>query len=250
MEDENPKYFDRELKRMRLNEVLDSKKRNLDRFAIEQLLLDEQVKGYYQSAETLRQAYEATGYFNVDFQAEQEEVGEDDIHRIKAAKAKEKYQLIIATLETIKDNAEAMRIFRAKCVEEEWLIKAYFKLGKATIEQQRYLKTKIEKLLLQAEQEEAKQKLESVEFLLDMKNEFEAETGNGSYIPVQGILDRVASLLTTHGITYSRYGDGKKWTMCKLSKPLIDKYFDMNCSNRNGASVKLNRFKDELLNQH
>ena len=250
MEDENPEYFDRELKRMRLNEVLDSKKKNLDRFAIEQLLLDEQVKGYYQSAETLRQAYETTGYFNVDFQAEQEEVGEDDIHRIKAAKAKEKYQLIIATLETIKDNAEAMRIFRAKCVEEEWLIKAYFKLGKATIEQQRYLKTKIEKLLLQAEQEEAKQKLESVEFLLDMKNEFEAETGNGSYIPVQGILDRVASLLTAHGITYSRYGDGKKGTMCKLSKPLIDKYFDMNCSNRNGASVKLNRFKDELLNQH
>lgn len=243
-------YYDEELKGLRLNEVLTPERNGFDRFAIEQLLLDEQVKGYYLSSDALRQAYEDTGYFNVDFQPEDEVVGEDDIYRIKAAKTKKKWQLIVSTLEVAKDHAKAIRLIRSQCVEEEWLIKAYFKLGKATIEQHRHLKTKIEKLLLQAEQEEAKQKLKSVEFLLDMKNEFEAETGNDLYIPVQSILDRITSLLNAHGITYSRYGDGKKGTMCKLSETTIKEYFDTTPCNRGDAKVKLNRFKDELLNQH
>ena len=126
---DDPTNFDKDLKRLRLNEVLNPERNGFDRFAIEQLLLDEQVKGYYLSPDALRQAYEATGYFNVDFQPEEEVVGEDDIYRIKAAKSKEKWQLIISTLEVAKDNAEAMRLIRSQCVEEEWLINAFFNWG-------------------------------------------------------------------------------------------------------------------------
>lgn len=82
-----------------------------------------------------------------------------------------------------------------------------------------------------------------------MRNEFEAETGNDLYIPVKDVLDRISYLLDCYGITYSRYGNGKKDAMCKLSKALIKEYFDVKRSNRNGAKVKLERFKNELLDQ-
>ena len=244
------KYYDKELKRLRLNEVLNSERNGFDRFAIEQLLLDEQVKGYYLSPDTLRQAYEDTRYFNVDFQPEDEAVGEDDIYRIKAAKTKEKWQFIVSVLSNIKEDENAVQFLRAKCVEEEWLINAFFKLGREVIEQQKYSKTAIKKLLEQTEQEESMQRRFSREFLLDMRHEFEAETGNDLYIPVKNVLDRISYLLEHYGITYPRYGDGKKGTMCKLSEATIKDYFDPKRSNKNGAKVKLDRFKDELLNQH
>lgn len=131
---DDPTNFDKDLKRLRLNEVLNSERNGFDRFAIEQLLLDERVKGYYLSPDALRQAYEATGYFNVDFQPEEEVVGEDDIYRIKAAKTKEKWQFIVSVLSNIKEDENAVQLLRAKCVEEEWLINAFFKLGQEVIE--------------------------------------------------------------------------------------------------------------------
>lgn len=243
-------YYDKELKRLRLNEVLNPERNGFDRFAIEQLLLDEQVKRYYLSSNALRRAYEDTGYFNVDFQPEDEAVGEDDIYRIKAVKTKEKWQFIVSALSNIKEDENAVQFLRAKCVEEEWLINAFFKLGREVIEQQKYSKTAIKKLLEQTEQEEAMQRRFSREFLLDMRHEFEAETGNDLYIPVKNVLDRISYLLEHYGITYSRYGDGKKGTMCKLSEATIKDYFDPKRSNRDGAKIKLEKFKDELLNRH
>ena len=246
---DDPTNFDKDLKRLRLNEVLNPERNGFDRFAIEQLLLDEQVKRYYLSPDALRQAYEATGYFNVDFQPEEEVIGEDDIYRIKAAKSKEKWQSIVSVLSNIKEDENAVQLLRAKCVEEEWLINAFFKLGREPIEQQKYSKTAIKELLEQTEQAEAMQRRFSREFLLDMRHEFEAETGNDLYIPVKNVLDRISYLLDCYGITYSRYGDGKKGTMC-MSEAIIKDYFDPKRSNKNGAKVKLDRFKDELLTQH
>ena len=191
---DEPTYYDKELKRLRLNEVLNPERNGFDRFAIEQLLLDEQVKRYYLSPDALRQAYEATGYFNVDFQPEDEAVGEDDIYRIKAAKTKEKWQFIVSVLSNIKEDENAVQLLRAKCVEEEWLINAFFKLGRETIEQQKYSKTAIKKLLEQTEQKEAMQRRFSREFLSDIRHEFEAETGNDLYIPVNDVLDRISYL--------------------------------------------------------
>ena len=155
----------------------------------------------------------------------------------------------MSVLSNIQEDKKAVQLIRTKCVEEEWLINAFFKLGQEVIEQQKYSKTAIKKLLEQTEQEEAELKLKSREFLLDMKNEFEAETGNDLYIPVKNVLDRISYLLECYGITYSRYGDGKKGTMWKLSAPFIKDYFDVTPSNRDGAKVKLDRFKNELLDQ-
>ncbi len=82
-----------------------------------------------------------------------------------------------------------------------------------------------------------------------MRSEFEAETDSDLYIPVNDVLDRISYQLECHGITYSRDGDGKKGTMCKLSEPIIKDYFDTKRNNKDGAKVKLDRFKNELLDQ-
>ena len=62
------------------------------------------MKGHYLSPDALRQAYEDTGYFNMNFQPEDEAVGEDDIFRIKVAKTKEKRQLIVSVLSNIQED--------------------------------------------------------------------------------------------------------------------------------------------------
>lgn len=245
---DDPTNFDQDLKRLRLNEVLNSERNGFDRFAIEQLLLDEQVKGYYLSPNALRQAYEDTKYFNVDFQPEDEAVGEDDIYRIKAAKTKEKWQFIVTILSNIKEDENAVQFLRAKCVEEEWLIDAFFKLGKETIEEQQYDRAVVKNLLEQAKHKEVLQRRFSPEFLLDIGTEFELEIGSNSYIPVKNVLDRIAYLLDCYGITYSRYGDAQKGMMCKLSASTIRDYFDVALSNRNSvATVKLKRLRVEQV---
>lgn len=111
LKDDDFTYYDKDLKRLRLNEVLNPERNGFDRFAIEQLLLDEQVKRYYLSPDALRQAYENTEYFNVDFQPEDEAVGEDDIYRIKAAKTKEKWQFIVSVLSNIKEDENAVQLY-------------------------------------------------------------------------------------------------------------------------------------------
>lgn len=245
---DDPTNFDKDLQRLRLNEVLNSEQNGFDRFVIEQLLLDEQVKGYYLSPDALRQAYEDTKYFNVDFQPEDEAVGEDDIYRIKAAKTKEKWQFIVTILSNIKEDENAVQLLRAKCVEEEWLIDAFFKLGKETIEEQQYDRAAVKHLLEQAKHKEVLQRRFSTEFLLDIGTEFKLEIGSNSYISVQNVLDRIAYLLDCYGITYSRYGDAKKGMMCKLSASTIQEYFDVALSNRNSvATVKLKRLRTEQV---
>ena len=206
------------------------------------------MKGYYLSPDALRQAYEDTKYFNVDFQPEDEAVGEDDIYRIKAAKTKEKWQFIVTILSNIKEDENAVQLLRAKCVEEEWLIDAFFKLGKETIEEQQYDRAAVKHLLEQAKHKEVLQRRFSTEFLLDIGTEFKLEIGSNSYISVQNVLDRIAYLLDCYGITYSRYGDAKKGMMCKLSASTIQEYFDVALSNRNSvATVKLKRLRTEQV---
>ena len=208
LKDDDFTYYDKDLKRLRLNEVLNPERNGFDRFAIEQLLLDEQVKRYYLSPDALRQAYENTEYFNVDFQPEDEAVGEDDIYRIKAAKTKEKWQFIVSVLSNIKEDENAVQLIRAKCVEEEWLINAFFKLGRETIEQQKYSKTEIKKLLEQTEQKEAMQRRFSREFLSDIRREFETETGNDLYIPVNDAFPKfLMPYCTAHLVTSNIQGN-------------------------------------------
>lgn len=243
-------FYDKELKKMRLALIMDSSQEQIDRFAIEQLANAERVKSYYLSSEYLKKAYEDTNYFNVNFIPDDEAVGDDDIHKLNAATTKNKYKLIVNMLERIGTNEAALKLLRAKCVEEEWLINSFVKLGRSVIEDNKYSKAKIEKLLHESEVEEGKSKRFSPQFMEDICSEFTNDIGQDYYISVNSVLDRIAYLLKVHGITYTRYGDGKSSNkvMCKLTADTINEYFDTNISNRKGASsVKLTRLKEDQV---
>nr|WP_321375786.1 hypothetical protein [uncultured Bacteroides sp.] len=242
--------YNKELKNMRINNILNPKSGKIDRFAIEQMINEERVKSYYLSPDALRKAYENTNYFNVNFAPDDEIVGEDDLFKLNSATRQEKLKLIVNTLDMIGSDKDALQLLKSKCVEEEWLIKAFSALGRSVIEENKCNKTKIEKLLHKAEIEEGKLKRFSPEFMKDIRSEFSKETGQDIYIEVKDILDRIAYLFNAHGITYSRYREGKssKDVMCKLNAEMIKDYFDIKSSNRKGvATVKLNKFKEEQV---
>lgn len=58
---------------------------NIDYFGIDNKYNEERVKRYYRSGLNLLQAYEATKFFNVEYEERRQTVGEDDIFRIKYA---------------------------------------------------------------------------------------------------------------------------------------------------------------------
>lgn len=150
--------YNKELKNMRINNILNPKSGKIDRFAIEQMINEERVKSYYLSPDALRKAYENTNYFNVNFAPDDEIVGEDDLFKLNSATRQEKLKLIVNTLDMIGSDKDALQLLKSKCVEEEWLIKAFSALGRSVIEENKCNKTKIEKLLHKAEIEEGKLK--------------------------------------------------------------------------------------------
>lgn len=58
---------------------------NIDHFAIDNKYNEERVKRYYLTGKDLREAYEATNFFDITYELRQETVGEDDVFRIKHA---------------------------------------------------------------------------------------------------------------------------------------------------------------------
>lgn len=243
-------FYDKELKKMRLTLIMDSSQEQIDRFAIEQLVNEERVKSYYLSSESLKKAYQETNYFNVNFVPDDEVVGDDDIYKLNAATTKNKYIQIVSILERIATDKNALNLLRAKCVEEEWLINSFTKLGRSVIEDNKYSKVKIEELLHESEVEEGKLKRFSPQFMEEIRTEFTNDIGQGYYISTDSVLNRIVHLFNVYGITHTRYGDGKSGNkvMCKLTADTIKEYFDVNRSNRNGvSSVKLNRFRDEQV---
>lgn len=243
------KSYNKELARMRLTSLFDSSKQQIDRFAIEQLANEERVKSYYMSSESLRKAYEDTNYFNINFAPDNWILFDNDTN-LNTVTTKAKRKLIVNILEKDSTDEETIKLLRAKCVEEEWLINSFLKLGRSVIKENQYSKTKIEKLLHKYDVEEGKIKRFSPQFMEDMRTEFSDETGKDCYTPTKIILDRIAYLFRVHGITYIQYGDGisSKKVMCKLTANTINDYFDTTPSNREKiAKVKLNRFREEQI---
>lgn len=90
---------------------------NIDYFGIDNKYNEERVKRYYSSGESIRQAYEATEFFNVEYEERRQAVGEDDIFRIKYAPS-EKVR--------IQRLAFALQQLDLQCSQNENINKSFF----------------------------------------------------------------------------------------------------------------------------
>ena len=92
------KGLKQQLKRICEDYLLDEQM-NIDHFAIDNKYNEERVKRYYLTRESLREAYEATQFFNVEYEERQDIIGTDDVFRIKNAPSeKERNRRLILKL--------------------------------------------------------------------------------------------------------------------------------------------------------
>ena len=110
------KGLKQQLKRICEDYLLDERM-NIDYFGIDNKYNEERVKRYYSSGESIRQAYEATEFFNVEYEERRQAVGEDDIFRIKYAPS-EKVR--------IQRLAFALQQLDLQCSQNENINKSFF----------------------------------------------------------------------------------------------------------------------------
>lgn len=129
---------------------------DIDYFAIRNRYNRERVRRLYLSGEALRQGYEATGHFNVNYQHIFQPGGEDDRFEIsKVATFADRCKLMLARLDELKNLKQSdsnfdfdsyAAIFK-EVKDGELIVEAYSKLGWEVFEENKYRRADIKKAL-------------------------------------------------------------------------------------------------------
>lgn len=193
---------------------------DIDYFAIRNRYNRERVRRLYLSGEALRQAYEATGHFNVNYQHPFQPGSEDDRFEIsRAANFAERCKLMLAKLDELYRQKRAdssfdldsyVVIFK-EVKDGELIIEAYDKLGREVFEENGYRRADIKKALEKYNTEALRF---SPEVLKEIKDTF----------PMKVKLERDKILEDLQAI-YKRYG-----IEYKVKKNTIKDYYDASPS--------------------
>lgn len=212
-------------------------------FSVDNLYNEERVRSYYQSPESLYQAYLNTGFFNVTFHDVTECVGIDDKERLNNTKIqneKRKYALeLIVRIEewfmagkiTFEEKEQHLNYIR-QYEEGNYIFTAYKKIGKEAIATTRYKKTLIDKKVSEFDKEEIKKMRFSESVLKDIFHEFQI----GFYIPKKEIQQRLRGIFQGNGV------------QCKVTQNTIEDYYEVSESNSmEQPSYRLNVFKFPMV---
>lgn len=208
-------------------------------FSIDNLYNEERVRAYYQSADTLYQAYLATGFFNVTYNNVIECVGDDDIEKLNNTKAatEQRKQLVclISRMEewfkdgkiTFEEKEQLLNQLR-KQPECDYVLSAYNKIGRDAIVSAEYKKPLIEKKVKEYDKAQA----QKLRFSPDVLNDIKAEFPVGIYMPKEEIKQRLQLIYHENGVNF------------KATQDTISDYYDCGVSNsKEKPSFKLIRFK-------
>ena len=236
----NKEVISEDMQNLNYQDLLDEKG-EINPFSIDNLYNEERVKSYYLSAQTLYQAYLATGFFNVSLLDVTKSVGEDDIKRLNKTESKRKrWEILVCLLENIDHDFEKgiisqkekdgfIALLREQ-PESNYIIDVYHKIGKAGIEKANYQKTQIENAIKLYDEEQAEIRRFSPEVKNAIKEEFEVNV----YINKNEIKNRLQAIYNEYGIEY------------KVTQDTIKDYYDTsNSGSIKGGSYKLEVFKWE-----
>lgn len=212
-------------------------------FSVDNLYNEERVRSYYQSAETLHQAYLDTGFFNVTFHDVSECVGTDDLERLNNTKQQIEQRKIILQLIvrieqwfvngkiTYEEKEQHFSYFRQQ-VEGNFILTAYEKIGKDAIVTAEYKKSLIDRKVREYDKAQANMLRFSENVLKDILREFPI----GVYIPKKEIQQRLQVILQENGVQY------------KVAQETIRDYYDVSESNSMELpSFRLNVFKFPMV---
>lgn len=208
-------------------------------FSVDNLYNEERVRSYYQSTETLFQAYLDTGFFNVSLMDVLECVGTDDLERLSNTKTQIKQRKIILQLIvrieewfqsgkiTYDEKEQHLNYFRQQ-TEGNYILSAYEKIGKDAIITAEYKKTLIDRKVSEFDKVQADKLRFSENVLKDILQEFEL----GIYLPKKGIQHRLQVIFQENRVKY------------KATQDTIRDYYEVNESNSMvQPSFRLNMFK-------
>ena len=212
-------------------------------FSVDNLYNEERVRSYYQSAESLHQAYLDAGFFNVTFHDVSECVGTDDLERLNNTKLQIEQRKIILQLIvrieqwfmsgkiTYEEKEQHFSYFRQQ-VEGNFILTAYEKIGKDAIVTAEYKKSLIERKVREYDKAQANMLRFSENVLKDILREFPI----GVYIPKKEIQQRLQVILQENGVQY------------KVTQETIRDYYDVSESNSMELpSYRLNVFKFPMV---
>ena len=212
-------------------------------FSVDNLYNEERVRSYYQSAESLYQAYINTGFFNVEFIDAMNCVGDDDIERLNNTKIqidqrKQILQLAIRIEEwfmsgkiSYEDKEQHLDYFKQQ-PEGNYVLNAYEKIGKDAIVSAEYKRGLIDRKVREFDKAQANKLRFSENVLKDIQREFPL----GVYIPKKDIQQRLQMILQDNGVQY------------KATQDSIRDYYEVNESNsKELPSFRLNVFKFPMV---
>ena len=212
-------------------------------FSVDNLYNEERVRSYYQSAESLYQAYINTGYFNVEFIDAMNCVGDDDIERLNNTKIqidqrKQILQLAIRIEKwfmsgkiSYEDKEQHLNYFKQQ-PEGNYVLNAYEKIGKDAIVSAEYKRGLIDRKVREFDKAQANKLRFSENVLKDIQREFPL----GVYIPKKDIQQRLQMILQDNGVQY------------KATQDSIRDYYEVNESNsKELPSFRLNVFKFPMV---
>lgn len=212
-------------------------------FSVDNLYNEERVRSYYQSAESLYQAYVDTGFFNVEFIDAMNCVGDDDIERLNNTKIQIDQRKLILQLAirieewfmsgkiSYEDKEQHLDYFRQQ-PEGNYILTAYEKIGKDAIVSAEYKRCLIDRKVREFDKAQANKLRFSENVLKDIQREFPL----GVYIPKKDIQQRLQMILQDNGVQY------------KATQDSIRDYYEVSESNsKELPSFRLNVFKFPMV---
>ena len=212
-------------------------------FSVDNLYNEERVRSYYQSAESLYQAYVDTGFFNVEFIDAMNCVGDDDIERLNNTKIQIDQRKLILQLAirieewfmsgkiSYEDKEQHLNYFRQQ-PDGSYILNAYEKIGKDAIVSAEYKRCLINRKVREFNKAQANKLRFSENVLKDIQREFPL----GVYISKKDIQQRLQRILQDNGVQY------------KVTQDSIRDYYDVTESNsKELPSFRLNVFKFPMV---
>lgn len=193
---------------------------DIDYFAIRNRYNRERVRRLYLSGEALREAYEATGHFNIDYQHIFQPGGEDDRFEVsRAATFVDRCKLLHSKLDELEKmkqadpsiDFESYIIFFKEAKDGELIVEAYRKLGREIFEQKGYKRADIQKAL-------EKYNTEALRFSPEVLKEIEDTFPMKVKLERDKILENLQAIYKRYGIEY------------KVKKNTIEDYYDASPS--------------------
>lgn len=197
------KAIEKQLNKSEYAQLLDENG-EINYFSVDNLNNEERVKSYYKYSDSLKDAYEATNHFIVNYEFKGSVMGEDDVFRAKEKSFKDKCKTILHFLDmayNTKDTAEIdiTKKYIKQLDEDNLIVDTYEILGKQFFEESKYKEAVIKKALSET-------RIEIKRLDEDVLKRIQSDFVIGEKYTTAQIIETLTKIYNLNGIDYNVKG--------------------------------------------